>query len=250
MGLTLVHEGSLAGEGARVLTCAGPPFGTQSPEVRRLLDAEILPALRHNHAVVGRALVAHCQRLAPEAREAARRQWEANRQDFALRAKGHPLLNRQADQWAALASAASIFAEVLGLDAATMIRAVEALFDQASRTEVPSLSRRAYEILVSEIRSQAGSCYQWSGSRYDAPTNRGRTIGVINESEGFLAIYPAEAQAILRRHDLGQPLAVLAMMRDDDRLRSDTKHLTARVKIGEKRDRLYRLPWPRDEEET
>jgi len=113
--------------------------------------------------VVGRALVGHCHGLAPEARQAARREWEAHRQDFALRAKGHPLLNRQAEQWAALASAASILADVVGLGAAPMIAAVEVLFEDARRAVVPSLPRRAYQILSDEIFAQDGSCYRWTG---------------------------------------------------------------------------------------
>jgi hypothetical protein len=245
--LPLVHEGSLAGEGARVLTCAGPPFGSQSAEIRRLLDDEIIPALRHHHAVVGRALVEHCHRLGSERQKAVRRQWEAHRQDFTLRAKGHPLLNRQAEQWAALASAAVILAEVLAIDSAPMTRAVEGLFEDARRASVPSLPRRAYQILCDEIFAQEASCYRWTGARYEPPSTRGRTIGVINEAEGFLAIYTAEAQMILRRHQLGEPLMVLAAMRDSELLKADAEHLTARVKIGDRRVRMYRLPWQQEE---
>jgi hypothetical protein len=230
-----------------VLTCAGPPFGSQSAEVRRLLDLEIIPALRLHHAVVGRAVVGRCHGLTPEARRAARRQWEAHRQDFALRAKGHPLLNRQAEQWAVLASAAAILADVLGMDAAPLIHAVDILFEEARHAVVPSLPRRAYQILMDEIFAQDGSCYRWTGTHYESPSSRGRTIGVINEPEAFLAIYPAEAQMILRRHQLGEPLIVLAAMRDAGLLEADAEHLTARVKVGERRVRMYRLPWQQEE---
>lgn len=239
-----MHGGSLGGEGARVLTCAGPPFGAQDPATRALLDEDVLETVREHHGLVGRAVVEHCGGLDLEQRAARRREWEDLRQQFAARAEGHPVLNRQAGQWAALALAGRLLATILGTDAEPLVKAVQAVFDRARGDEAPSVARRAYDLLVSAVESQPRACHHWDGTEYTEPTGFGRHVGVVNAVKGFVALFPDVAEEILRRHGLEPPGLVFQAMRDAGLLEVEGGRLRARVAVRGRQVRLLRLPYP------
>jgi hypothetical protein len=248
--LPVIHSGSLAGEAARVITCEGYPFKEKSPERGRFIQLELLPAIREHYGVLGRALLARAQGASALEREKARTQWREWREYFAARASEHPLLPRQASQWAILALAGEWVAAACRLDPHPIVSALTEAFDAAKAQEVPSLARRAYELLVSEMQANARACYRWTGLAYEAPSGPGRVVGVLNESEGFMAMFPSIAEETLRRHFFDNPLAVFPAMKDEGLLVPDGKHRKARVEFNGTRGRLYKLAWPTENGES
>lgn len=241
----LIHEASFGGEGARVLSLHGPPWGERSDATRSLLDTVLRPGLCQHHGTLGTALVNDLLGLDAAGREDLRRRWEELREEEAAAAGGSHLLARQAGQWAGLRLTAII---VEGLLSAGRLPALhEAVLktrEAAKAQEPPHPTRRAQELLVGEVYANEAYCYRMGPSGYEKPKREGRLVGAINEEAGTVALFRQIVEDLLRRHGFPSPTATLEAMRADELLVTDRGHLTSMVQCGGQRRRMVviRLP--------
>lgn len=235
----LVSEASLAGEGARVLSLHGLPFGEISGTIRRLIDEILRPGLLYHHGTVGPALVNHLLGLSEMDKGYLRATWEGYRDKVAASAEGSPILARQAAPWAGLYLTADILDSFLALGKKQDLHlAVTASYTQAKEIQGARPTRRAQELLVGEGYASEAYCYQWKLGGYDLPKKHGRVVGAINHQERTVALYRPIAEEVLRRNGFSSPSAVLEAMRSEGLLVSDRGHLTSRVQLAGGRRRM------------
>jgi len=248
--LPIIHGASLSGEAARVITVRGMPFQEQSPERGKFVN-EIIAGVRTNSGHLGPAVVERLLGASAAERVALAQEWEQTTRAYATAAGERVLLGRQAPHYAAAVVAARLVAELTGLPLARLVAAVERVFELA-KTQIVALppARRAAELLVSEMESQEKACVVWDPVEAKYRPHVGiRQVGVLNEKEGFAAIFPSIAHDILRRHGL-MVHQVMETMREQKLLRPDRKTgFTAQIWFLGQRPRMLRLPYPLPDDE-
>ncbi len=247
--LPLLHAGSYGGEAARVLTLSGPPLGPPNADTRELINGRILPMLQGNHGLLGPAVVDFLLRAVPKDHDALRASWEEVRDHLARDAADHPILARQAPQWALLTVTARIATRVLELpDPELLPKAIAESFEAARAETPPDPVEHAYEQILSWAQGNRAFFYTRDASETHPP-HPGRPVsGLINEAEGWLAIYPHSLRLACQQLNLPAPEILLRAWRQREYLHAQGDRLTRVVKLGGRPVRLYVVRIPAEKE--
>ena len=247
----LLSEESAGGEAARVIEIRGSPFNTRTEQIGRLIDQQILPGIRENHALLGRAVIEALLKLGPDQIGELKEQHQRAQNRWIEKAEHHSRLSRQSTQWATLEICAALLGPIFSIEEADQARkAVGVCFEECRKQEEPDRVKKAYELLRSAIMANAAYCYTDQEIGLKKPERTGTVVGVINRKERWVACYRSFAERELRQQGFLSPSRQLQAMKERGYLKADEGHLTYPIRIEGDRPRMICLRPEEDEDRS